>query len=119
MNELEQPEGGQRRLKGVSIGVFKRTSMEDCMRSKLITACLTLAALFVLCLSSVGRAAQTAEMARHEPHMSAAFGHLRQARAELEKAAPNKGGHRDRAIQLVDQAMQQVEAGEAYYQQTH
>jgi hypothetical protein len=51
--------------------------------------------------------------------MSAAFGHLRQARAELEKAAPNKGGHRDRAIQLVDQAMQQVEAGEAYYQQTH
>ncbi len=48
-------------------------------------------------------------MARHEPHMCAAMGPLQQARAELEKAAPNKGGHRERAMQLVDQAMQQVQ----------
>ena len=47
-------------------------------------------------------------MARHEPHMSAALGHLEQAKAELEKATANKGGHRERALQLVDQAMQQV-----------
>ena len=49
--------------------------------------------------------------------MSAAMGHLEQAKAELEKAAPNKGGHRERAMQLVDQAMQQVQEGEQYYLQ--
>jgi hypothetical protein len=56
-------------------------------------------------------------MAIHEPHMSAAFGHLEQAKAELEKAAPNKGGHRERAMQLVDQAMQQIQEGERYAQE--
>jgi len=56
-------------------------------------------------------------MARHEPHMCAAMGHLQQARAELEKAAPNKGGHRERAMQLVDPAVQQVQEGERYYPQ--
>ena len=50
-------------------------------------------------------------MARHEPHMSAAYGHLEQAKPELDKAAPNKGGHREKAIQLVEQAMKQ---GETY-----
>ena len=45
------------------------------------------------------------------------MGHLEQAKAELEKSAPNKGGHRQKAIQLVDEAMQQVQQGEAYYQQ--
>ena len=49
--------------------------------------------------------------------MSAALGHLEQAKAELEKAAPNKGGHRERAMQLVDQALQQVQEGEVYYEQ--
>ncbi|HZP16661.1 MAG TPA: hypothetical protein VFB00_01755 [Terriglobales bacterium] len=61
--------------------------------------------------------AQTHQMAVHEPHMSAAMGHLEQAKAELEKAAPNKGGHRERAIQLVDQAIQQVQEGEQYFMQ--
>jgi hypothetical protein len=58
--------------------------------------------------------AQNANMARHEPHMSAALGHLQQAKAELEKATPNKGGHRERALQIVDQAIQQVQEGERY-----
>ena len=52
--------------------------------------------------------ALNAGMARHEPLMSAALGHREQAKAELEKAPPNKGGLRERALQLVDQAMQQV-----------
>jgi hypothetical protein len=56
-------------------------------------------------------------MAIHEPHMSAAYGHLQQAKAELERAAPNKGGHREKAMQMVDQAMRQIEEGEQYYQQ--
>jgi hypothetical protein len=49
--------------------------------------------------------------------MSAAYGHLREAKAELEKASPNKGGHRERAMQLVDQALRQIDEGEQYYQQ--
>jgi hypothetical protein len=86
------------------------------MRTRAIAFNSTLALLFSLGLYSIVHA-QTAQMARHEPHMSAAMGHLEQAKAELEKAAPNKGGHRERAMQLVDQAMQQVQAGEQYYLQ--
>jgi hypothetical protein len=86
------------------------------MRKRLIAACSTFVVLAGLGFYSLVHA-QDAQMARHEPHMSAALGHLEQAKAELEKAAPNKGGHRERAMQLVDQAMQQVRDGEAYYEQ--
>jgi hypothetical protein len=86
------------------------------MRKKLTAACSTLVVLAGLSIYSVVHA-QNAGMARQEPHMSAAIGHLEQAKAELEKATPNKGGHREKAMQLVDQAMEQVRAGEAYYEQ--
>jgi hypothetical protein len=89
---------------------------EDSMRTRVIAFCGTLTVLAGLSLYSIVQA-QTAQMARQEPHMSAALGHLQQAKAELEKATPNKGGHREKAIQLVDQAIQQVQAGEAYYEQ--
>jgi hypothetical protein len=46
-----------------------------------------------------------------QPHMRAAIEHLREAREQLEKAEPNKGGHRERAIKLVDRAIEQVRAG--------
>ena len=87
------------------------------MRARIITIASTLAVLIGLSVYSLGRPPQTHQMAEHEPHMSAALGHLQEARAELEKAAPNKGGHRERAMQLVDQAIQQVQQGEAYFQQ--
>ena len=75
-------------------------------------------AIFTLLLVAIGLVyAQTHRTAIHEPHMSAAYGHLEQARAELERSTPNKGGHRERAMQLVDQAMQQIQEGEQYYQQ--
>jgi hypothetical protein len=83
------------------------------MRNRLIAVLSTFTLLIGLGLYSVH--AQTREMARHEPHMSAALGHLQQAKAELEKAAPNKGGHREKAMELVNQAIQQVEEGEKYY----
>ena len=35
-------------------------------------------------------------------------------RAELEAAVPNKGGHRERAIELVDRAIVQVREGIAF-----
>jgi hypothetical protein len=46
-----------------------------------------------------------------QPHMQAALDHLRMAKGELEKADPDKGGHRMKAIRLVDDAINQVEKG--------
>jgi len=80
-----------------------------------ITAAFSVAIILTgLSFYTLGLHAQNERMGRKEPHMSAAFGHLEQAKAELEKAAPNKGGHRERAMQLVDQAMQAIREGEKY-----
>jgi pentose-5-phosphate-3-epimerase len=49
-----------------------------------------------------------------QPYMQSALAHLREARASLQRAIPNKGGHRERAIDLVNQAIAQVEAGIRY-----
>ena len=54
---------------------------------------------------------------QNEPHMAAALEHLRQAEEELEKATPNKGGHREKALELTHQAQSQVEQGIQYYKQ--
>jgi hypothetical protein len=88
------------------------------MRSRITAAFSVAIVLTGLSFYTLGVHAQNARMGHREPHMSAAFGHLEQAKAELEKAAPNKGGHRERAMQLVDQAMQEIREGERY-DQTH
>ena len=49
-----------------------------------------------------------------QPNMQNALSQLQAARASLLVARPNKGGHRDRAINLANQAIVQVEAGIAY-----
>ena len=49
--------------------------------------------------------------AADQPHMRAALERLKEARAQLEKAAPNKGGHREKAIELINHAIEQVKAG--------
>jgi len=46
-----------------------------------------------------------------QPHMQAALHALRNSRAELEAALPDKAGHRVKAIGLVDQAIAEVQAG--------
>jgi hypothetical protein len=53
-----------------------------------------------------------------QPHMQAAANHLTAARDELNAAEANKGGHRERAIGLVNDAIAQVQQGMAYAQ-TH
>lgn len=88
------------------------------MRDRVIVGLSTLTLLMGLGWYSSSHA-QTAQMAREEPHMSAAVGHLEQAKAELEKATPTKGGHREKAMQLVDEAVQQVREGERYFEQEH
>jgi hypothetical protein len=49
-----------------------------------------------------------------QPHMTASISLLQNARAELGAATPNKGGHRERAIGLIDQAITEVRAGIAF-----
>ena len=44
-------------------------------------------------------------------HMRAALGFLQDARTSLDHATPDKGGHRAKAIQLVKQAIDEVNAG--------
>jgi len=49
--------------------------------------------------------------AAYQSHMHAALDALRTARSELQASTPNKGGHRERAINLVDQAIDETRAG--------
>jgi uncharacterized protein HemX len=86
------------------------------MRNRLIAVIGTLALLIGMGLYSAVHA-QNREMARQEPHMSAALGHLQKAKEELQRATPNKGGHREKAMELVNQAIQQVQEGERYYEE--
>lgn len=46
-----------------------------------------------------------------QPHMAETIRLLQSARAELVKATPNKGGHRERGLALIDQAIGEVQAG--------
>lgn len=49
-----------------------------------------------------------------QPHMDETIVMLQSARVELAKAEPNKGGHRERALGLIDQAIAEVRAGIAF-----
>lgn len=69
---------------------------------------LTLALTFAAGLSTAGLI-QSAFA--DQPNMQRALEALRTARAFLQQAEPNKGGHRERAIDLVDRAIGETEAG--------
>ena len=49
-----------------------------------------------------------------QPNMRDALQELRKARQSLEKAAADKGGHRERAIDFVDKAIAAVQDGIAF-----
>lgn len=46
-----------------------------------------------------------------QPRMQSALRNLEQARGDLQNATADKGGHRVRAINLVNQAISEVNAG--------
>jgi len=71
-----------------------------------------LGALF-LCLTLIGGIVAGRAHAA-QSHMVSARGHLRSARQELRDALADKGGHRERAIVLVDSAIGEVDAGIEY-----
>jgi hypothetical protein len=53
----------------------------------------------------------TQAFADKQPMMRAALGNLQQAKANLEKATTDKGGHRVKALALVNEAIEQVQKG--------
>ena len=50
-----------------------------------------------------------------QPNMEKALESLRGARRSLVEATPDKGGHRAKAIKLVDEAITEVQAGMALH----
>lgn len=46
-----------------------------------------------------------------QPHMVSALASLKAARAQLDNATTDKGGHRKAALQLTDQAIAEVKKG--------
>jgi hypothetical protein len=67
---------------------------------------------FILAGSMLATLLSTPAMAE-QPYMQGALRALQNARGSLETAATDKGGHRARAIQLVDEAIRQVKVGMA------
>lgn len=49
-----------------------------------------------------------------QPHMQSALDHLLAAKSELQAATSDKGGHRVRAIELIDEATGEVQRGMEY-----
>ena len=64
------------------------------------------ALFFVLMLSAVGYAVPP-----DQPYMRAARTELQQARAQLQRATHNKGGHRVKAIEYINAALGEVNLG--------
>jgi hypothetical protein len=60
---------------------------------------------------TVGWSAVRPASAEPQPNMVAAREHLKQARGSLDAANPDKGGHRVKAMALVDNAIAEVTAG--------
>ena len=52
--------------------------------------------------------------AENQPHMRAALGSLQSGQGQLQAATADKGGHRAKAIELVNAAIDQVNRGIAF-----
>jgi hypothetical protein len=81
-------------------------------KEKIVKRSSTLLGLFLTFVLFVGFVAGRAHAA--QSHMVAARNHLRAARHNLELALPDKGGHRERAIGIIDNAIGEVDAGIEY-----
>jgi hypothetical protein len=71
-------------------------------------------AVYLVAGAIIGGLAVACTAGANQPNMQAALGSLQAAKAELIQARPNKGGHRDRAINFVNAAISETEAGINY-----
>ena len=82
--------------------------------TKMLPASLLAIALPGYAKSEAQRDRRPPRTREEQPHMQAALEALRNAKRELDDATSDKGGHRARAIRLVNQAMGEVERGMRY-----
>ena len=68
-------------------------------------------AAIALMAAAAGTLAVSVASASKQPHMDDALAALHSAKAALVEAKANKGGHRVKAIELVDAAMAEVKKG--------
>jgi hypothetical protein len=78
--------------------------MKNLFRNRTFVVTLTMAVV-LLAGFLVGRASAA------QPHMRAALDHLISAKTELQVAARDKGGHRVKALGLVNDAIAEVRLG--------
>lgn len=81
--------------------------MNKLSRRSLATSSLGVAAALLLPV-------RVTEAQAAQPHMQEALRALNAALRSLQQAEANKGGHRGRAMALVEQAIQEVRAGIAF-----
>ena len=82
---------------------------------KVSTLVLAGALAFTLGAGHIGSASATpSQIQEKQGHMKAARETLITAREQLKKATSDKGGHRVKAIELTNQAIEQVEKGIAF-----
>lgn len=67
-----------------------------------------------LLAAAVGGGLAASSARADQPYMQDALARLQAARATLVAAVPDKGGHRVRAIALVDRAIREVRMGMGY-----
>ncbi len=70
-------------------------------------------ALLAVALLAIGFAAGSL-FGDRQPKMKTALAHLQRAQTDLKAATADKGGHRAKAMALVDQAIDEVKKGIAY-----
>lgn len=58
-----------------------------------------------------GQLVGSAAAGEQQPHMRSALVNLKAAKAQLEKASADKSGHRVKAIELTQQAIDEVQKG--------
>ncbi len=65
----------------------------------------------VLAVTLLGTLAAAPGLRADQPHMKAALDALQTAKSELQQAEADKGGHRVKAIEAVDRAINQTRMG--------
>ena len=74
----------------------------------------TLVIAVALCLCMAVSMANAPAPVEKQPHMVAALEHLRAAKAELDQADADKGGHRVAALKAVNDAINHTKEGIEY-----
>ena len=76
-----------------------------------LTICVRTALLGAAAVAAFAAGCASGPTYSYQPHMQNALASLQYAQNELQQAEPNKGGHRERALRLITQALENIQAG--------